>query len=100
MNIQVRKRNVAVTDVLRARVERRLGFALSRFADRIGRVMVRFSEKGHGAGADQRCQINVALRPQSLRVEDIDADLFAALDHAAARISRSVARALERERPS
>ncbi len=98
MNIQIRERNVDVTNVLRAHVERRLAFALSRFGDRVDRVLVRFSESGHGGGADKRCQINVGLRPQVVRVEDIDLDLFAAVDHAANRVSRSVARALERER--
>src|SRR5713101_7964065 len=47
---------------------------------------------------DKRCQIDVGLRPRSVRVEHTDADLFVALDCAADRASRSVARALERER--
>jgi ribosome-associated translation inhibitor RaiA len=34
-----------------------------------------------------------------VQVEDIDQDLFAAINHATDRASRSVARALEREAP-
>ena len=99
MKIQIRERNVKVTEVLRAHVEGRLGFALGRFGTRIGRVIVRFSgNNGPAGGVDSRCQIEVALRPKNVTVEDRDSDLFAAVDHAARRVSRSVARALELER--
>src|SRR5712664_1226492 len=99
MKIQIRGRNIAVTKVVRTRVERRLGFALSRFGERIGRVLLRFSDtNGHRGSAAKRCQMDVDLRPRSVRVEHTDADIILALDHAAHRASRSVARALERER--
>lgn len=99
MKIQIRSRNVSVTTVLRAHVECRLGFALGRFGEQIGRVIVWFSDpNGHWGGSAKRCQIDVGLRRRSVRVEDTDADLFAAVDHATDRVSRSVARALERER--
>jgi putative sigma-54 modulation protein len=94
MKIHIRERNVALTKALRAHVERRLGFALSHFGERIGRVVVRFSAPG---GAGKLCQIEVTLRPRGVRAEDTHADLFAAVDHAADRVARSVARALERE---
>ena len=100
MKIQIRKCDVDVTDVLRVHVERRLGLALARFADRIGRVIVRFSYADDDAGGGhKRCQIAVGLRPLSLDVEDTDVDLFAAVNHATDRASRSVARALEQRRP-
>jgi ribosome-associated translation inhibitor RaiA len=41
----------------------------------------------------------VGLQPVRVRAEDIDQDLFAAVNHATERASRSVARALEREAP-
>ena len=97
MKIHIRGRNVELTEVLRTRVERRLGFALGRFGERIGRVLLRFSDT-NSDDVDKRCQIVVGLRPRSVRVEHTDADLFVALDRAADRASRSVARALERER--
>ncbi len=99
MKIQIRKRDVKVTKILRAHVERRLGFALGRFGERIEAVIVRFSRaNGPPAGAGKRCRIEVALRPRSVRVEDADADLFSAVDHAADLVSRSFARAFDRER--
>lgn len=99
MNIQIRGRGAALTKVLRAHVERRLGFALGPFGERIGRVTLRFSETNGDHGAvDKRCQIDVGLRPKSVQVEHTDVDIMVALDRAADRASRSVARALERER--
>jgi ribosomal subunit interface protein len=100
MTIQIPKCDVAVTDVLRVHVERRLGLALARFADRIGRVTVRFSyADGDASGGHKRCQIEVGLRPRRLDIEDTDVDLFAAVNHATDRASRSVARAFEQGRP-
>ena len=98
IKIQIRKTVVDMTDALRTHLERRLGLALSRFADRIGTVFVRLSHAaGDGRGSHKRCQIEVGLRPQRVKVEDTDADLFAAVNHAADRVSRTVAHALERE---
>ena len=71
-------------------MERRLGFALGRFGERIGRVSLRFSDtNSHRGGVDKRYQIDVGLRPRSVRVEHTDADLIVALGHAADRASRS-----------
>ncbi len=98
IKIQIRRRDVEVTDILRIHVEHRLSLALGRFADRIGNVIVRFSLlDDERSGAHKRCQIEVGLRPQRVEVEDIDADLFAAVNHATDRATRSVARALDPE---
>ena len=101
MKIQIPKCDVDVTDVLRVHVERRLGLALARFADRIGRVIVRFSyADGDASGGHKRCQIEVGLRPRRLDVSRTPTSiLFAAVNHATDRASRSVARALEQGRP-
>jgi ribosomal subunit interface protein len=100
MKIEIPHCNVDVTDALRDRVERRVGLALARFADRIGRVIVRFSQvDGNASGGHKRCQIEVRLRPRRVDVEDTDVDLFAAVNHATDRAARSIARALEQGRP-
>lgn len=98
IKVQIRREDVPITTLLRKHLERRLGFVLGRFAERIGRVTVRFST-AHGPlnGGRKRCQIAVGLRPRTVHVEDTDADLFAAVDHASDRLSRSVARLLEME---
>src|SRR5579864_5935228 len=98
MNIQIQGRKVKLTGTQRTRAERRLAFALARFGERIGRVVLRFSN-GNGLGnVEKCCRIDVGLRPKIVRVEYTGASLLVALDRAADRASRSVARALDRER--
>jgi putative sigma-54 modulation protein len=95
MKIQIRTKGFTLGKALRAHVERRVGLALGRFADRIGVVVVRLSD-----GGDKRCEIEAAFRPKKVLVEDSNTSLVAAVDHATSRASRSIARALERERRS
>jgi putative sigma-54 modulation protein len=93
MTIFIHQRDIKLSKLLRAHVERRLRFALSRFGDRIGRVTVSLSDTGNAS----RCQIRVALRPRSLKVEDSDSTPRTAVNNAVQRLSRSLGRALERE---
>ena len=99
MKLQIRERDQPLTKRLREHIERRVGFALARFGERVVRVMVRFSDGKGRPGKGKLCEIEVTLRPQTVRVEDRDPDAFAAVDHVAARVSRSIARALA-EQPS
>ena len=98
MKIRISARNVTLTDRLRVHVRRRLELALGRFGDRIDKVSVRFTDTDAGRGPSQKhCRIEVDLHPRPVTVEDADAEPFAAADGAIDRLSRSVARALERE---
>lgn len=99
VQILVRGRNVEVTKDLRAHVENRVGTALGRFGDRIGGVVVRFTDtEGPDGDLDRtRCEIQVSLRPRNVRVEGTDRDAVAVLDEVSTRVSRSIARAIERE---
>ena len=64
MQLQVRGRNIELTEALRAHVERRLQFALSRFGQRIGRVLVRLADvNGPRGGDDKSCHVDVNLFP-------------------------------------
>jgi len=100
IRVQFRRTNVEVSEALRTHAESRLRLGLARFVDRVERVIVRFSHPdGEGRGSHKRCEIKVVLRPEGVHVEDIDRDLFAAVNHATDRASRSVARAIEREAP-
>lgn len=86
---------------LREHAERRILFALSRFAGRLREVRVRLADvNGPRGGVDRRCTVEVrgpGLRP--LFVEVLDAEPLAALDRAADRARRAVVRALDRSRP-
>ena len=83
-------------------VARRLSFVLSRFGPRVSAVSVRLVDlNGPRGGIDKKCSIQARLVPRgSVRVENTDCDLPAAVDRAAARLARAVARALERGRES
>ena len=97
MKIQIRARDIKVTRALKAHVELRLGFALSRFREKIGHVAVHFSKSDERRDRkEKRFRIAVIL-PRRVKVQETDADLFSAVDRAAARAARSVAHAIEQE---
>ena len=100
MQVDIRARKIEIDEALRSHVDRRLRFALSRFGERIAKVTIRFEDaNGARGGVDKQCQIAVALRPSgNVLVEDIDADLRAVVDRAAARAARAVDRDLQRRR--
>jgi ribosomal subunit interface protein len=83
-----------LTDALREHAERRVAFALSRFGDRMTRVTMRLAD---GNGADKRCVLRVRLAgmPDAVITERAG-DLYAAIDRAADRAGRTVARRLQR----
>lgn len=125
MKIRIQAKKVTLPKSLPEHVERRVGLALGRFAGRIDRVILRFSEAGaqlddggragrnqrarkdgraDGEGkngrskrTEKRCEIVVSLLSRKVRVEDTDTDLVAAFDRAVSRASRTIARAIERE---
>jgi ribosome-associated translation inhibitor RaiA len=76
-------------------LERDLDLALARFGERIERVNVEISD-GDVAGI-KSCEIEVRLKPQIVKVEVSDTDVFLAVEHAAQRVARSVSRAIETE---
>lgn len=100
MQLQVRARNMVLTEALRVHAERRVQFALSRFGDRIRRVAVQLGDvNGPRGGEDKICRLEVLLSPSGeVRAEESDADLYATIDRAAERAGRSVGRVLTRER--
>ncbi len=98
MNVEIRGRHLPVPEALREYCERRVQFALGRFEDRIGRVVLRLLDvNGPRGGEDMCCQVDLTVRGRSLRIESTDSHLYAAVDGALARASRSVARELGRQ---
>lgn len=102
MKIRLTARNVALSERLRVHVRGRLALALGRFGERIEKVSVRFTDTvadadGRHGPSQKHCRIEVGLHPRAVSVEDEDADPFTAADGATDRLSRSVARALDRE---
>jgi ribosome hibernation promoting factor len=98
--VNVRIRDIDLAEALRIYIVRRLRFALSRFGARVGSVVVRISDvNGERGGIDQCCHISAALPPShSVIVEELDADLYAAIDRASERLGRAFGREVERQR--
>ena len=97
MNIQIRGIGIPPTEALTAHIERRIAFALSRFSAQVERVVVRFSDlNGPKGGSDKVCRVGFRVKgigPEA--VEARDADLYFAVDQAAVKAGRRVARMLE-----
>lgn len=100
MKLQIVARNLEMMTSQREIVERRLGFALGRFENRVGRVSVRFTDvNGPRGGVDTMCRIVAMIVPRGeVHVEVTDVGVEAAVSRAAARISRRVSTKLERRR--
>jgi ribosomal subunit interface protein len=100
MNIQIRTIGIVLTSAVREHVERRLQFAFGWADERLRHVAVRLSdENGPRGGEDKRCRIQISFAgAPSLVVDDTEADLYVAIDRAADRAGRSLARRLERQR--
>jgi putative sigma-54 modulation protein len=100
MRLQIHSRGVELTPSLREYVERRLRFALGRFADRIAEVTASVEDlNGPRGGLDQRCRLSVALvRSGRLLVEATATDAAGAASLASERMARRVRAELERRR--
>ena len=99
MDLEVRIHNTDLTAALRAYIDRRLRFSISRYGQ-LGRVTVRVSDlNGPRGGPDKCCRIVAELMPSGMVVlQVIDADLFGAIDRAVDRVGRALARQLARAR--
>lgn len=100
MRLVVRARDPEASPELRAHVERRAGFSLSRFADMLGAVIIRLEDQnGPKGGVDKRCRVEVrGPTIGTVVVEDVDTRWTTAIDRAFAAAGRATARALERVR--
>ncbi len=102
VKVQVRGLTFEVGQALQEHAERRLLFALGRFAAQLDTVQVRLSDvNGPRGGPDKVCQVVARLtRWGAVRAEETDADAYVAVTRAAERLGRSVAREVERRRGS
>jgi putative sigma-54 modulation protein len=100
MQIDIQARNFQLTNAMRGHVIRRLGFALSTKDAHIQRVKVRLSDiNGPRGGEDKCCHIQVIIpHLPDVVIEDTEEDLYVAIDRAADRAGRTVARRVTRQR--
>lgn len=98
MQFDIRRQGIELDDEAKARLERRLDFALGRLGRHIMRVWVHMAdENGPKGGISKRCRILVRLQhlPDVL-VEDRDADVNVLIDRTVNRTGLSVRRELDK----
>jgi putative sigma-54 modulation protein len=90
MQFELRIRNLDLADVLQGYTDRKLRFALSRFGDRVGRVVVTLSDfTALDRGIVKSCHISAELMPfRQVTARETDPDLYTAIDRAAGRVGR------------
>jgi putative sigma-54 modulation protein len=100
MRIDIHTAKFDLTDGLREHTERRVQFALSWAHANIRKISVRLSDiNGPRGGADKSCRIQIPLaRGKNIVVEDVEADLYVAIDRATDRAARAMGRELDRMR--
>jgi len=96
MQVATHVQDAVLGEAVNQYIERRLRFALGRFGSRVGQTRVRITAEGDRG---RRCRISVEVLPFGrVAVEEIDTDLFAAIDRATGKVGRLVGRELERMR--
>lgn len=100
MQIDIQSQGFTLTEGLRDYVMKRLAYGLNHGDEAITRVSVRLSDiNGPRGGEDKRCFIEVRLKTApAVVIEDTEADLYVAIDRAAERAGRTLARRLARQR--
>ncbi len=100
MQIDIQARDFTLTDALRDHAERRLHFALTCCDDHIQKIVMRLSDiNGPRGGKDKRCHLQVVLSGlPDVVVEDIETDMYIAIDRATGRAGRTLVRKIERQK--
>lgn len=100
MITKIQTQGLELTDGLRDYTQKRVAYALSHSTQHIQRIQVRLMDiNGPRGGVDKRCQIEVHLKGLStVVVEDIEDDLYVAIDRAVERMGRTITRRLSKQR--
>jgi len=94
MRLEIRGRHVQITDTTRTYVERRLSFALDRFAERIRIVRLKVGDVNScRGGVDKHCQLSLSFTHSSpITLEGRDLTVQGAIDRVFSKVGRLVAR--------
>lgn len=100
MQLDIQTNGFSLTEGIRLYTMRRMQFALGRNDGQILNAKVSLADiNGPRGGVDKRCQISLSLVGQNnIVTEDIEADLYVAIDRASDRCERTLTRRLERLR--
>ncbi len=100
MNVQIHASDFTLTDGMREHIAWRAVHATSHGRDLVSRLVVHLGDvNGPRGGVDKRCGLELRLKgAQPLIVDDVQTDLYIAIDRAFERIGRSLHRRLARRR--
>lgn len=100
MTVNVRLRDMAEAEGLKAQIERKIGFATDRFAGRLVELqVVVLDTNGPRGGVDKRCSIRGVLEGGvSVAVEEQGSNATVVVNRAVRRLSHSIGRVLVRVR--
>lgn len=100
MKTDIQSRNFPLSDEMHQHIARRLQFALGRIETNVRHVTVRVEDvNGPRGGLDKQCHIHVALNnAPDVVIEELQADLFVAVQRAADRVGRVVVRRIGKQR--
>ena len=91
MSITVSGRKMPVTDALRQYAEEKIGAAIKVIeADPITTEVVLYKEKNPANPLPAICEVTVRVKGHIVRVEENEEDMYAAIDVAAAKVSRQL----------
>lgn len=102
MDIEVRATNFGLESGVKDYIHRRLMMSLDPFDGRVGKVDVIVTNlHGRNHVRELQCRIHAKIHHATdVLIEQIDADLVAAIDMAAGRLKRTVRRHINRRRDS
>jgi putative sigma-54 modulation protein len=100
MQLDIQTTGFSLTDSIKIYTTRHMQFALNRNDALIMRARVWLADiNGPRGGIDKRCQIELKLAGQNnIVIEDVETDLYVAIDRACARCMRTLTRRVERAR--
>ena len=100
MHIEITSQGFPMTSALRTYASRRLQPSLGLARDCARRVRVILSDQnGPRGGLDKRCRIAISVAgAPTLVIDDVQADMYSAIDRASGRALRTLARRLSRRR--
>jgi putative sigma-54 modulation protein len=100
MQIDIVHRNVCVTSEQKQWINRRMHFALGRFAGRVRQASLVFSDiNGARGGIDKTCRLFVTLSPAGeIVLEEVAGNIEAAVSIIADRAARTISRQLDRQK--
>ncbi|MFK7734239.1 MAG: HPF/RaiA family ribosome-associated protein [Pseudomonadales bacterium] len=100
MSIQIQAHGFELSEPLEQYTLARIRKGLGRRLDRVSKLRVGLSDiNGPKGGADKRCQIHIALpRRKDVVVEEVQEDMYGAIDSAMRRARQTLGRRLSKQR--